>query len=106
MLGNFSFGDYGSAEAIAAAWQFVTSASHGLAIPRDSLRVSVLQGDEATARLWRQIAGLDDTRIVRCPAADNFWSMGDGPGPCGPCTEIFVDQGREVDGDRCVADPH
>jgi alanyl-tRNA synthetase len=99
MLGNFSFADYGAETAIAAAWKFVTNEQVGLGIPQNKLRVSVLQGDVATAALWRKLTN-SAVEVVECSAKDNFWSMGDGPGPCGPCTEIFFDQGKEVDGDR------
>eukprot|EP00697_Spironema_sp_BW2_P012512 gnl/Spiro4/28782_TR14245_c0_g1_i1.p1 gnl/Spiro4/28782_TR14245_c0_g1~~gnl/Spiro4/28782_TR14245_c0_g1_i1.p1 ORF type:complete len:760 (+),score=95.91 gnl/Spiro4/28782_TR14245_c0_g1_i1:63-2342(+) len=96
MLGNFSFGDYGAREAIRFAWMFLTSE---LGLPSDRLAVSVLRDDHDTAELWRA-HGLASDRIFRCDPQDNFWSMGDGPGPCGPCTEIFWDQGELVDGDR------
>jgi len=90
MLGNFSFGDYFKKDAIAYAWAFLTEE---LGIPRDRLVVTVFGGedglpaDEEAERLWRETAGLDPNRLLRCGAAENFWSMGD-TGPCGPCSEI------------------
>jgi alanyl-tRNA synthetase len=90
MLGNFSFGDYFKGDAIRFAWQFVTEE---LAIPREHLRVSVFHDDEEARALWREIAGLPDSRIYGLGAKDNFWQMAD-TGPCGPCTEIYVDLGK------------
>eukprot|EP01116_Phalansterium_solitarium_P013727 TRINITY_DN31131_c0_g1_i1.p1 TRINITY_DN31131_c0_g1~~TRINITY_DN31131_c0_g1_i1.p1 ORF type:complete len:897 (+),score=319.04 TRINITY_DN31131_c0_g1_i1:5-2695(+) len=98
MLGFFSFGSYGKEQAIAMAWEFLTDV---LRLPRQRLRVSVLKGDQETADIWHTRHGLPRDRIVECGPADNFWSMGDGPGPCGPCTEIFVEQDRpDSDGER------
>ncbi|CAO3616732.1 unnamed protein product [Mucor hiemalis] len=87
MLGNFSFGKYSKAEAIDYAWKFLLN---DLKLPLDRLRVTVLKGDEEGYQLWKK-QGLPDEMIVRCGPEDNFWSMGDGEGPCGPCTEIFWD---------------
>ncbi|MGL6183685.1 MAG: alanine--tRNA ligase [Aestuariivirga sp.] len=108
MLGNFSFGDYFKAEAIEWAWKLVT-AEFGL--PREKLTVTVFSEDDEAHALWRKIAGLPDSRIIRIPTSDNFWSMGD-TGPCGPCSEIFFDHGDkiwggppgspEADGDRFI----
>ncbi|HEU4682386.1 MAG TPA: alanine--tRNA ligase, partial [Gemmatimonadales bacterium] len=89
MLGNFSFGDYFKQEAIAYAWEFVTSPSY-LGISPDRLRVTVHHTDEQARALWRDISGLPDHRIYGLGDKDNFWQMGD-TGPCGPCTEIYVD---------------
>jgi alanyl-tRNA synthetase len=89
MLGNFSFGDYFKREAIAYAWEFVTGARY-LGIPADRLRVTVHHTDDEARRYWRDIAGLPDHRIYGLGDKDNFWQMGD-TGPCGPCTEIYVD---------------
>jgi alanyl-tRNA synthetase len=89
MLGNFSFGDYFKREAIAYAWEFVTSPDY-LGIPADRLRVTVHHTDEEARAYWRAIAGLPDHRIYGLGDKDNFWQMGD-TGPCGPCTEIYVD---------------
>ncbi|RCI06035.1 hypothetical protein CU098_008606 [Rhizopus stolonifer] len=87
MLGNFSFGKYSKAEAIDYAWKFLL---HELKLPMDRLRVTVLEGDTEAYNLWKQ-QGLPDEMIVVCGPEDNFWSMGDGEGPCGSCTEIFWD---------------
>jgi alanyl-tRNA synthetase len=87
MLGNFSFGDYFKRDAIRFAWEFVTSE---LKIPKEHLRVSVFHEDDEARTLWREITGLPDSRIYGLGAADNFWQMAD-TGPCGPCTEIYVD---------------
>ena len=87
MLGNFSFGDYFKRDAIRFAWEFVTEE---LRIPKEHLRVSVFHEDEEARALWREIANLPDSRIYGLGAADNFWQMAD-TGPCGPCSEIYVD---------------
>jgi alanyl-tRNA synthetase len=89
MLGNFSFGDYFKREAIAYAWEFVTSPTY-LGISPDRLRVTVHHSDNEARALWREISGLPDHRIYGLGDKDNFWQMGD-TGPCGPCTEIYVD---------------
>ncbi len=89
MLGNFSFGDYFKREAIAYAWEFVTSPSY-LGISADRLRATVHHTDDQARALWREITGLPDHRIYGLGDKDNFWQMGD-TGPCGPCTEIYVD---------------
>jgi alanyl-tRNA synthetase len=89
MLGNFSFGDYFKRDAIKYAWEFVTSPDW-LGIPADRLRVTVHHTDAEARKLWRKISGLPDDRIYGLGDADNFWQMGD-TGPCGPCSEIFVD---------------
>src|SRR3954468_15019543 len=89
MLGNFSFGDYFKRDAIAYAWEFVTSSSY-LGIAADRLRVTVHHTDREARELWREIAGLPDHRIYGLGDKDNFWQMGD-TGPCGPSSEIFVD---------------
>jgi alanyl-tRNA synthetase len=89
MLGNFSFGDYFKRDAIAYAWEFVTSPEY-LGIPAPRLRVTVHHTDEEARGFWREVAGLPDHRIYGLGDKDNFWQMGD-TGPCGPCTEIYVD---------------
>ncbi|MDQ3208329.1 MAG: alanine--tRNA ligase-related protein, partial [Gemmatimonadota bacterium] len=89
MLGNFSFGDYFKREAIAYAWEFVTSPSY-LGISPDRLRITVHYTDDQARALWREISGLPDHRIYGLGDKDNFWQMGD-TGPCGPCSEIYVD---------------
>ncbi len=89
MLGNFSFGDYFKRDAIAYAWEFVTS-PEWLGIPPERLRVTVHETDTEARDLWRQVAGLPDARLFGLGDKDNFWQMGD-TGPCGPCSEIYVD---------------
>ena len=89
MLGNFSFGDYFKRDAIAFAWEFVTSPEY-LGISKDRLRVTVHHSDDEARSLWHQLAGLPEHRIYGLGDKDNFWQMGD-TGPCGPCTEIYVD---------------
>ncbi|MEY3002330.1 MAG: alanyl-tRNA synthetase, partial [Pseudomonadota bacterium] len=89
MLGNFSFGDYFKVEAIAYAWEFVTK---NLALPIDKLWVTVHENDDEAFEIWSQ--HIDPSRIMRFGDKDNFWSMGD-TGACGPCSEIFYDQGAE-----------
>jgi alanyl-tRNA synthetase len=92
MLGNFSFGDYFKRDAIRFAWEFVTGE---LKIPREHLRVSVFEDDDEARALWREVAGLPDSRIYGLGAHDNFWQMAD-TGPCGPCSEIFLDLAHVV----------
>ena len=94
MLGNFSFGDYFKAEAIEWAWTLVTG-EYGL--PRDKLTVTVYSEDDEAHALWKKIAGLPDSRIIRIATSDNYWRMGD-TGPCGPCSEIFYDHGDKIAG--------
>jgi len=94
MLGNFSFGDYFKEGAIEAAWTLITKE---LGLSRDKLLVTVYHTDDEAADLWKKIAGFSDDRIIRIATSDNFWSMGD-TGPCGPCSEIFIDQGPELFG--------
>lgn len=94
MLGNFSFGDYFKDRAIELAWNLITK-DYGL--PKDRLMVTVYSEDDEAFGLWKKIAGLPDSRIVRIPTSDNFWQMGD-TGPCGPCSEIFYDHGEHIPG--------
>lgn len=89
MLGNFSFGDYFKKDAIAYAWEFITV---NLALPVDKLWVTIHDSDDEAYELWKEHISSD--RIKRFGDKDNFWSMGD-TGPCGPCSEIFYDQGSE-----------
>jgi alanyl-tRNA synthetase len=89
MLGNFSFGDYFKREAIAYAWEFVTSKEF-LGIPAERLRVTVHHTDDEARRLWSEVAGMPPESVYGLGDADNFWQMGD-TGPCGPCSEIYVD---------------
>ncbi|MGE5552961.1 MAG: alanine--tRNA ligase [Betaproteobacteria bacterium] len=90
MLGNFSFGDYFKAEAIGWSWEFVTK---HLGLPPDKLWITVYLDDDEAARLWQEKAGLPEERIIRLGKADNFWEIG--VGPCGPCSEIYLDRGPE-----------
>jgi alanyl-tRNA synthetase len=92
MLGNFSFGDYFKEEAIRFGWEFLTEK---LGLPVDKMWVTVHPDDDEAAAIWRDKMGLDPDRIRRDP--DNFWSMGD-TGPCGPCSELYIDLGAEVSG--------
>ena len=92
MLGNFSFGDYFKEEAIQMAWEFLTV---DLGLPKEKLWISVFEDDDEAFSLWEKIEDLPKGRIVRLGEADNFWAMGD-TGPCGPCSEIHIDQGPEV----------
>ena len=91
MLGNFSFGDYFKKEAIAYAWYFLTEE---LGLDKDRLYVSVYTDDDEAANIWHHQEGVPRERIFRFEE-DNFWSMGD-TGPCGPCSEIFYDNGAEI----------
>ncbi|MBM4194045.1 MAG: alanine--tRNA ligase [Gemmatimonadetes bacterium] len=92
MLGNFSFGDYFKRDAIRFAWEFVTGdpAKGNLGIPKEHVRVSVFHEDAEARQLWKDEAGLADSRIYGLSAKDNFWQMAD-TGPCGPCSELYVD---------------
>ncbi len=89
MLGNFSFGDYFKEDAIAYAWEFITEV---LKLPIDKLWVTVHDSDDEAEEIWKKYIAAD--RIMRFGDKDNFWQMGD-TGPCGPCSEIFYDQGEE-----------
>ncbi len=116
MLGNFSFGDYFKQDAIAYAWEFLTS-SNWLNIPADKLTVTVYDEDDEAYGIWKDQIGVPVERIIRIGdkggryQSDNFWAMGD-TGPCGPCTEIFYDHGEDIwggppgspeeDGDRFI----
>ncbi|RUP23594.1 tRNA synthetases class II (A)-domain-containing protein [Jimgerdemannia flammicorona] len=97
MLGNFSFGAYNKAQAVRYAWRFLTEE---LQLPKDRLRVTVFESDQETFEIWRDQEGLPEDRIMRCGLEDNFWSMGDGEGPCGPCTEIFWDTQDDTNPER------
>jgi len=92
MLGNFSFGDYFKKEAIFYAWDFLTNV---VKLPKEKLWVSVFEEDDEAYFLWEKIDGLPQGHIVRLGEKDNFWAMGD-TGPCGPCSEILIDQGPSV----------
>jgi alanyl-tRNA synthetase len=94
MLGNFSFGDYFKDDAIAFAWKLITG---DFGLDKERLTVTVFSEDDEAFNLWRKVAGLPESRIIRIPTSDNFWRMGD-TGPCGPCTEIFWDHGPSIPG--------
>ncbi|MCG6551071.1 MAG: alanine--tRNA ligase [Candidatus Magnetominusculus sp. LBB02] len=92
MLGNFSFGDYFKKDAIVFAWELLTG---WYKLPKDKLWVSVYEDDDEAIKLWTGHTELKADKIVRLGAKDNFWQMGD-TGPCGPCSEIIIDQGEAV----------
>ncbi|HWR57693.1 MAG TPA: alanine--tRNA ligase, partial [Thermodesulfovibrionales bacterium] len=92
MLGNFSFGDYFKRDAIIFAWELLTERFR---LPKEKLWASVFMEDDEAAKLWLELTDVPEERIVRLGAKDNFWQMGD-TGPCGPCSEIIIDQGPEV----------
>jgi alanyl-tRNA synthetase len=94
MLGNFSFGDYFKEQAISHAWTLITKI---WGLDPNRLTVTVYHTDDEAHALWQKIAGLPESRIIRIPTSDNFWSMGD-TGPCGPCSEIFYDHGDHIPG--------
>jgi len=92
MLGNFSFGDYFKAEAIAFAWEFLT---RDLGLDRRRLAATVFTDDDDAFGLWKKVAGFTDDRVLRLGEEDNFWAMGD-TGPCGPCSEVHFHQGDHL----------
>ena len=94
MNGNFSFGDYFKKEAIAYAWEFLTSskASGGLELDPELLWVTVFQDDDESIKIWRDVADIPLERIQKRGMKDNYWSTGQ-PGPAGPCSEIYYDRG-------------
>jgi len=96
MLGNFSFGGYSKADAIAWAWEFITDEEH-LGLPEDRLYMTVFEDDDEAVELWHS-HGVPYEHISRLGADDNFWAAGP-TGPCGPCSEIYFDQGPEFEGE-------
>src|SRR5580700_9009751 len=92
MLGNFSFGDYFKERAIELAWNLITKE---FGLKKDKLLVTVYHNDDEAFGLWKKIAGFSEDRIIRIATSDNFWQMGD-TGPCGPCSEIFIDRGEHI----------
>ncbi len=92
MLGNFSFGDYFKDDAIRYAWELVTD---GWGLDPENLYATVFEDDDEAEALWLELSSLPKDRVVRCGAEDNFWAMGD-TGPCGPCSEIFIDRSPEL----------
>ncbi len=109
MLGNWSFGDYFKAEAIAWAWELLTGVWK---LPKERLWVTVFGGDQADGlpadldaeRLWKETTDVDPSHVLRFGRKDNFWEMGE-TGPCGPCTEIHVDRGEAGCDPRDGANP-
>ncbi|HEV8662308.1 MAG TPA: alanine--tRNA ligase [Candidatus Methylomirabilis sp.] len=100
MLGNFSFGDYFKREAIAYGWELLTVR---LGLPQERLWATIFREDDEAFGLWREVTGIPADRIVRLGEKDNFWAMGD-TGPCGPCSEIVIDQGPGVGCGRPTCD--
>jgi alanyl-tRNA synthetase len=90
MLGNFSFGDYFKEEAVAFGWEFLTQIA---GLPADRLWVTVFRDDQDAYDIWQKRMGVSENRLVRLGEKDNFWQMGE-TGPCGPCSEILIDQGE------------
>lgn len=100
MLGNFSFGDYFKKEAIEFAWEFLTKV---IGFKPADLWVSVFESDDEALELWVKISGLPRERIVKMGEKDNFWAAGD-TGPCGPCSEIYVDRGEKFGKNETIFD--
>lgn len=94
MLGNFSFGDYFKDDAINFAWTLVTK---HFDLPKNKLLVTVYHEDEEAIKIWKKVAGFSDDKIIKIKTDANFWRMGE-TGPCGPCSEIFIDQGDKLQG--------
>ncbi|HEX9757029.1 MAG TPA: alanine--tRNA ligase [Nitrospiria bacterium] len=92
MLGNFSFGDYFKKEAIEMGWEFLT---RDMKLPGDRLWVTVFREDDQASDIWKNQIRLSSNRIIRMGEKDNFWQMGE-TGPCGPCSEIHIDQGESL----------
>ncbi len=92
MLGNFSFGDYFKKDAIKFGWELLTEVYK---LPKEELWVTVFEDDDEASEIWQKDMGLSPDRVVRMGEKDNFWAMGD-TGPCGPCSEILIDQGEEL----------
>ncbi|MDD5100653.1 MAG: alanine--tRNA ligase, partial [Syntrophales bacterium] len=102
MLGNFSFGDYFKAEAIAWAWEYLTVA---MGLPKERLWVTIYTDDDEAFRIWHDAMGVPEDRIVRMGEKSNFWMMGE-TGPCGPCSEILYDQGKDTGCGKPTCDVH
>jgi alanyl-tRNA synthetase len=94
MLGSFAFGDYFKERALLLAWELLTG---DFAVDKNRLLITVFAEDDEAAALAKKISGLPESKILRIPGSDNFWSMGP-TGPCGPCAEIFYDHGPEIQG--------
>lgn len=100
MLGNFSFGDYFKPDATKWAWEFVTKV---LGMPEDRLYVSIFEDDDEAGRIWTEDVGVAPDHVFKMGRADNFWEIGTGSGPCGPCSEIYFDRGEKY---ACGPDCH
>ena len=94
MLGNFSFGGYFKEEAIFHAWHLLTKEFN---LDKSKIIITVFKEDDESFSLWKNITGFTDSQILKISTDDNFWSMGD-LGPCGPCSEIFYDNGSGLSG--------
>ncbi len=92
MLGNFSFGDYFKEDATAFAWEFLTK---DIGVPKEKLHITVYKDDDEAEKIWHKLLGPGTNPIIRLGEKENFWSMGD-TGPCGPCSEIHMDQGERL----------
>ncbi len=99
MLGNFSFNDYFKKEAIEFAWEYTTNF---LPFDKEQIWVSIFLDDDEAYDLWTKHIGLPSNRIVRLDKADNFWGPAGATGPCGPCSELYLDRGPEY---SCHGDP-
>jgi alanyl-tRNA synthetase len=91
MMGNFSFGNYFKEEAIPFAWELLTE---GYGLDKSKLHISVFEKDDESYNIWKDKMGIPEDKLHRLGAVDNFWQMGD-IGPCGPCTEIYIDLGTD-----------
>ena len=98
MLGNFSFGDYFKTEAIEMAWEYLTKV---LKLDEDRLIITIFNDDDEAGKIWKEVIGLAEDKIIKCGEKDNFWSMGD-TGPCGPCSEIHYDRIGDRDASALV----
>ncbi len=94
MLGNFSFGSYFKEQAIFLAWEFLIKE---MKLKKEKFFISVYHEDDQSMKLWKKISGFSDSKIIKISSLDNFWSMAE-TGPCGPCSEIFYDQGSQLPG--------
>lgn len=101
MMGNFSFGDYFKKDAIKYAWEFLTKE---VAIPKEHLVITIYTDDDAAHDIWKKDIGIPEEKIIRLGEKENFWQMGD-TGPCGPCSEIHYDNGKDVGCKKASCDP-
>ena len=105
MLGNFSIGDYFKKQAVALAWEFVTSSSQGFGLEPERFYATVHYSDDEAYELWHKDVGLPPERIYRYGDADNWWGPAGLEGPCGPCSELHYDFGAEFGCEKAMADP-